>query len=622
MSSTNPFGNGSNGSLTQIANAIQAQSLQNQFTQAVFNGWLAGIDSLKQTPAEIAAGVTPVNYAYAPTHIGDDVRRYGNIDLTGATDCRAILNTANSVGVALYFPPGTYKVSSNLTLSVACIFDQNAILKPDTSVVITITGPIVAGPWQIFNVSNTPATGSLTAQTSLQTGVTPIAGPCPIEKCYAEWFGAVGNGSTDDSGPIQGACNFALSSYGIPVQLQAKIYKVTQTIYTGGSAYQLGTGSGGQSGTACSLYGVSAINAGVARLSKITDAGTFSVAGTPLVRYRNINSEDQHAEVRDISFDSVATTTKAVGIEWAGSSYCRAVNCHFAETGLYEAVRWNNTLENNNSTYTEFCILEKCEIFTACVNAVGHYVSSVSNDSSFHGSGLSSRTNIGGPNGAAVIIIDAGAQPYNSPFDAALFSGSSNMTLFHNLNSSQTNISFCGDITLEIGSLVYTLADTNTVYFTGSIRANGTGVIAGTLLRCRAIVNNGVTAVATLDATRTSIQTMAVGTNKILTHAVMAGLNRKVMLQLSGSNYLYVYEITLISQLAFSTATTVVGATGAAPAPSIAVNTAGYGAPTFSGNTDGTFNVINANAGFNSVTAVTFEQQMSGGEFGGLQVAL
>ena len=37
-----------------------------------------------QTAAESAAGVTPVNYAYSPDHVGADVRRYGNVDLTGA----------------------------------------------------------------------------------------------------------------------------------------------------------------------------------------------------------------------------------------------------------------------------------------------------------------------------------------------------------------------------------------------------------------------------------------------------------------------------------------------------------------------------------------------------------
>lgn len=78
------------GSANQIANAIQAQGLQNQFTQTVFNAWLAGIDSLKRTAAENAAGVTPVNYAYVP----GDVRRYGAIGNGVTDDSTAFANAA------------------------------------------------------------------------------------------------------------------------------------------------------------------------------------------------------------------------------------------------------------------------------------------------------------------------------------------------------------------------------------------------------------------------------------------------------------------------------------------------------------------------------------------------
>lgn len=115
MSTPNPFANGSNGSLTQIANALQAQGLQNQFTQAVFNAWLAGIDSLKQTAAEIAAGVTPVNFAYAP---GDSRRM--SPDTTGTTDVTTKLqNLLDVAGIAaldgevreVTLQPGIYLVT-------------------------------------------------------------------------------------------------------------------------------------------------------------------------------------------------------------------------------------------------------------------------------------------------------------------------------------------------------------------------------------------------------------------------------------------------------------------------------------------------------------------------------
>jgi hypothetical protein len=67
-----------------------------------------------RTPAEIAASVAPVNYAYPPL----DVRRYG-ADPIGANDSTDAWNSlllvmSNASGAAAVIPPGTYKVSSTL----------------------------------------------------------------------------------------------------------------------------------------------------------------------------------------------------------------------------------------------------------------------------------------------------------------------------------------------------------------------------------------------------------------------------------------------------------------------------------------------------------------------------
>lgn len=150
---------------------------------AITTSLLAPFLSLGQTPAESAVSVVPTNLQYSPTHIGDDVRRYGNIDLTGGTDCRGILNTANSVGVSLYLPPGTYKISSNLTLSSPLIFDAGAILKPDAGVTLTITQPITCGDYQAFNLSGAGSSLVMAHQ----------------DKFRARWFGVKADGSTDDT---------------------------------------------------------------------------------------------------------------------------------------------------------------------------------------------------------------------------------------------------------------------------------------------------------------------------------------------------------------------------------------------------------------------------------------
>jgi len=67
-----------------------------------------------QTAAELAAGVTPSNYAYPP----GDVRRYGAVG-DGTTNDTTALANALLVGGRLMLTPGaTYLVSSQLTISV------------------------------------------------------------------------------------------------------------------------------------------------------------------------------------------------------------------------------------------------------------------------------------------------------------------------------------------------------------------------------------------------------------------------------------------------------------------------------------------------------------------------
>jgi len=73
-------------------------------------------DSRIRTPAEISAGVTPVNYAYAPIN----VKRYGAIG-DGTTDDAAAIQRAIEVCVAqgggdVIFPPGDYVITSSLDM--------------------------------------------------------------------------------------------------------------------------------------------------------------------------------------------------------------------------------------------------------------------------------------------------------------------------------------------------------------------------------------------------------------------------------------------------------------------------------------------------------------------------
>lgn len=80
--------------------------------------------TLNRTPSEIAAGVTPVNYAYAP----GDVRRYG-ADPTGTSASDIAFTDALASNAYVIVPQGTYVFTGSITVSSGKkLIGQNATL--------------------------------------------------------------------------------------------------------------------------------------------------------------------------------------------------------------------------------------------------------------------------------------------------------------------------------------------------------------------------------------------------------------------------------------------------------------------------------------------------------------
>lgn len=123
-------------------------------------------DSRIRTPAEVEAGVTPVNYAYEP----GNVLRFGADD-TGATDCSAaIRNTLAAIlygdsvsGIGdhgrLYFPRGTYRIEDDGVFNdITGSLERGFIIEGDglaSTVLKIITGGSVA---RYFYNNTTPGT--------------------------------------------------------------------------------------------------------------------------------------------------------------------------------------------------------------------------------------------------------------------------------------------------------------------------------------------------------------------------------------------------------------------------------------------------------------------------------
>lgn len=113
----------------------------------------------------------------------------------GVTNDRAALVASEAAGAFVDLPPGTYLVSSNLTLTKVIRFAPGAILKPAAGITITITGEIVAGCWQIFDIS---AGGT-------------IAGPVRNQLVLPDWWGAAPGVASSQTSKIQAAITFAQS---------------------------------------------------------------------------------------------------------------------------------------------------------------------------------------------------------------------------------------------------------------------------------------------------------------------------------------------------------------------------------------------------------------------------
>lgn len=96
-----------------------------------------------RTAAEIAAGITPTAYQYAPP----DIRRYG-ADSTGIADISTALAAADLVAVngggSTVFYPGTYKLSANVTTTKPLVFLAGAVISIDNTKTLTANGQVIA----------------------------------------------------------------------------------------------------------------------------------------------------------------------------------------------------------------------------------------------------------------------------------------------------------------------------------------------------------------------------------------------------------------------------------------------------------------------------------------------
>jgi parallel beta-helix repeat protein len=185
-----------------------------QPTIAVTTGLLTGAALANIGPRGLTSAY--LDYANNLTQLGwYSVKDYGatgngttnDSTAVNATVTAAATGTVGSTAAGIYFPPGTYVLSAT-TFSCPVWFAAGAVISGTANQ--TFTGPINAQPVPVFTT----------------TGTISINGATPM--IYAEWFGAVGNGTTSDSLAINNALG-AMTQGGI-LKLLAKAYKLTTTV--------------------------------------------------------------------------------------------------------------------------------------------------------------------------------------------------------------------------------------------------------------------------------------------------------------------------------------------------------------------------------------------------------
>jgi hypothetical protein len=144
---------------------------------------------------------TPLNNIYADPNVAAiNILSGGPASLKNATDAIhhfvAKITNANINATqkgAIYFPPRTYTISTDCTIpaGVRVVMEHGATFSIDSGKTLTIAGQFEAPLSQVFSGSGTAAL----------TG--------PLERMVPQWWGATGNGSTDDTTAINAAITAA-----------------------------------------------------------------------------------------------------------------------------------------------------------------------------------------------------------------------------------------------------------------------------------------------------------------------------------------------------------------------------------------------------------------------------
>ena len=232
------------------------------------------------------------------------------------------INRAAGAGVTLYLDEGTYPVNQNLTVpaNICLKFDNGAMLSVASGKTLTINGGIEAGLWQIF------------------AGAGAFAGSPKVPAAYPEWFGAKGDGVTDDSGALTSVIAFAGNSGVGKVYLRNVVYAITSGISVVFSNPSVVLSVFGNNATLKYIGGVA-----TASMLKVTSLSPKVLSVSDVVikceghassGIRLVNSASERCGVIDVSgcivtdaYQALSISDNACGIYIEGAAKCCVSGC-------------------------------------------------------------------------------------------------------------------------------------------------------------------------------------------------------------------------------------------------------------------------------------------------------
>lgn len=460
----------------------------------------------------------------------------------------AAANTAAvSGGFGLNIDKGV-TLSSNLTVTATPIIFNGGVISTGTFT-LTINSQFNATPVRIFD---TTGGGSVT---TAKTGL--------CEQVFLEWFGAVGDGSTDDTTAANAAWTFA-------TLVGATLIPLAKTYFFNGTVTKA-------AGFDCASV-----------IGEVTGNGfcQFKGNGTnTLVNIIGSSGRSANAIVSNIHFINAA-----VGIETNGQCGVTYDLCVFGTTA---GVLLHNKLSGQ---FTEDNVITQCNFSSTCVKYLEYKFTSGA--TSFHGSGFGQGAvrNIGQPSSNSVVATITSGFVYNAPFYVHV-NNQTNVTVNYFSCISATVPDFYGVITGEIvgsGSMVISDTAQHLVYFAGPIHFQGLvtyGLLIQPSLVTRRGSNNG------LENVFVPLQSVVIPGTATFTLPELYLDARRVCLQLSGGGYNKMYIIDLLKSDVTNQSASVIALT-----LNIS-DTGSYGATTISTATSGALTVTNTNFPSNTVSA-------------------